>query len=815
MPTVGVKRDELFAALGQTYTDEEFDVLCFEFGIELDDVTSEKQLKQRETKGQLKDHSAHSDAVLYKIDVPANRYDLLCVEGIARALRIFLEKERPPVYRLAPRANGALHLTVKADTKLVRPYVVSAVLRDVQFTQERYDSFIDLQDKLHQNICRRRTLVAIGTHDLDTIQGPFTYNALPPKEIKFIPLSQDREFDAKELLDFYRTNPEVKHIKPYTDIIYDSPVYPVIMDKNGVVLSLPPIINSEHSKISLDTKNVFFEITATDITKAKIVLNTMIAMFSEYCAKPFTVEPVQINYEDQTVYKNELTPDLNNRSVEVQIKNIQSMLFGKRDPIDLDVDRICKLCDKMQLDAKPSGNKNTIIAEVPITRSDILHPVDVIEDIGIAYGFNNIPLTVPQTQTIGMAQPLNKLSDLLRDEISRAGYIELLTHGLCSHKENFEYLNRADDGHTAVVLSNPATVEFEVVRTSMLPGVLKTIQNNKAMSIKEGLKLFEVSDVVVIDDDTETGAKNIRRICAAYTGPTDGFEIIHGLVDRIMQLMGIPSELEMPAGTKEFYTVAPAEERTYFPGRCAYLMLQKEDAKPQRLGAFGVLNPVVLKNFDLLNPTSVLEIDLEPLANLLGELIEDTFLRTKTSKLYFIAIVLITMDGNKLDRELLSLADTISISNPITFGQKTTWRTSLKNAELVAKQEYHIAESLPPKFVLTESQNAKKANATNPKIINDDGSIIARNVDDDSIEVAIEVLPKRVSLAKRSHMDGILRGVPGGSMQISTTQQRAFVYDSEMNTMNCGKDTSHHRKRDAYSDYVEARARFSKMHSVK
>ncbi|CAI5726480.1 unnamed protein product [Hyaloperonospora brassicae] len=613
MPTVGVKRDELFAAMGQTFTDEEFDVLCFEFGIELDDITSEKQLKQREQQGQDKDYSAHSDAVLYKIDVPANRYDLLCVEGIARALRIFMEKERPPVFSLTPRAAGAHEVVVKSSTKLVRPFVVSAVLRDVQFTQERYTSFIDLQDKLHQNICRRRTLVAIGTHDLDTIEGPFTYNALPPNEIKFRPLAQSKDFEAKELLDFYRTDPDVKHMKPYTDIIYDSPVYPVIMDKNGVVLSLPPIINGDHSKISLRTKNVFIECTATDITKANVVLNTMVAMFSEYCATPFTVEPVRVIYEDESVNASSLTPDLSKRSVEVQVKDVYSMLFGKSEPLSLDVDRICKLCDKMQLDTKPSDNGKSVTVEVPITRSDILHPVDVIEDIGIAYGFNNIPLTIPQTQTIGMAQPLNKLGDLLRDEISRAGYIELLTHGLCSHKENFEYLNREDDGHSAVVLSNPATIEFEVVRTSMLPGMLKTLQNNKAMSIKEGLKLFEVSDVVVIDDDTDVGAKNVRRICAAYTGLTDGFEVIHGLVDRIMQLMGIPSALEMPVGTKEYYTITPADERTYFPGRCAYVMVQKQDAEPLRLGVFGVLHPVVLKNYDLLNPTSVVEMDLEPL----------------------------------------------------------------------------------------------------------------------------------------------------------------------------------------------------------
>lgn len=616
MPTVGVKRDELFAAMGQSFTDDEFDHLCFEFGIELDDITSERALKQRE-QGKTDKTEALSDAVLYKIDVPANRYDLLCVEGIARALRIFLQKESPPKYELVPRAGGAAphQITVKPNTKLIRPFVVSAILRDVQFTPERYDSFIDLQDKLHQNICRRRTLVAIGTHDLDTIQGPFTYNALAPQDITFVPLSQTRAFQAKELLDFYRTHVEVKHLKPYTDIIYDSPVYPVITDANGVVLSLPPIINGEHSKITLQTTNVFIECTATDITKAHIVLNTMIAMFSEYCATPFTVEPVDIVYESDAS-PSEQTPDLRNRSVEVNVKDIYSMLFGKREPVHLDVDRICQLCDKMQLAATPTADRQRIVVAVPPTRSDILHAVDVIEDVGIAYGFNNIPLTIPSTMTIGGAQPLNKLGDLLRDEISRAGYIELLTHGLCAHDENFKFLNRVDDGNSAVVLANPATVEFEVVRTSMIPGVLKTIQNNKSMSVKDGLKLFEISDVVLLDKDSDVGACNVRRICASYTGHTDGFEVIHGLVDRIFQLLGIRCLLEDAATVKalpEYYAIEPSTEPTFFEGRSAAIMLYRKDQTPIKLGAFGVLHPKVLRNFELLTPTSLVEMDLEPL----------------------------------------------------------------------------------------------------------------------------------------------------------------------------------------------------------
>lgn len=135
------------------------------------------------------------------------------------------------------------------------------------------------------NICRKRTLVAIGTHDLDTLQGPFTYEALAPKDIQFVPLNQEKNMNAEELMTFYEAD---KHLGKFLPIIRSSPVYPVIYDSNRQVLSLPPVINSNHSKITLDTKNVFIECTATDLTKGKIVLNTMVAMFSEYCAEPFT-----------------------------------------------------------------------------------------------------------------------------------------------------------------------------------------------------------------------------------------------------------------------------------------------------------------------------------------------------------------------------------------------------------------------------------------------------------------------------------------------------------------------------------------------
>lgn len=635
MPTVSVEKDILFAHLGRTYTDEAFDELCFEFGVELDEITSEREEAQKSSTVKLskKEIEALSDQVIYKIDVPANRYDLLCVEGLSRAVRIFLGDQDAPEYKFAQEEPAAKMTVKKANADTIRPYVVCAILKDITFDEQRYNSFIELQDQLHRNLCRQRTLVAIGTHDLDSVEGPFMYDARPGTDIEFIPLTpDDRSFNAKSLLEFYETDATAKHLKPYVPIIKDSPLYPVVLDSKERVLSLPPIINGSHSKITLNTKNVFIECTATDLTKANIVLDTVVTMFSEYCATPFTTLPVEVQYEDASgkVVDSYITPSLSNRREKARVDFCNSLIG-----INITAGEMQTLCNKVQLGpAKLLENDQILEVTVPPTRSDILHPVDIAEDIGIAFGYNNIVKRVPATNTVGGEFPLNQLGDLLREEIGRAGYIEVLTHGLCSIHDNFTALQRPVLEDFAVSLSNPANVEYQVVRTTLLPGLLKTLQHNKASSFGSGFKLFEISDVVVIDKEhvvTETivGAKNVRKLAAVYAGPTSGFEIIHGLVDRIMTLTEVAPEPTYVGNSNKrqeqlrisregwFYTIAelPSDAHEYgmfFPGRSAEVLLTKPgQAEKIRLGTFGILHPNVLANFDIVNPSSVMELDLE------------------------------------------------------------------------------------------------------------------------------------------------------------------------------------------------------------
>uniref|UniRef100_A0A8C3T8L1 Phenylalanine--tRNA ligase beta subunit n=1 Tax=Chelydra serpentina TaxID=8475 RepID=A0A8C3T8L1_CHESE len=560
MPTVSVKQELLFQALGRRYTDEEFDELCFEFGLELDEITSEKDIISKE-QGDGKAEGA-SDIILYKIDVPANRYDLLCLEGLVRGLQVFKERIKAPRYKRIMPANGDVQrLIITEETAQVRPHAVAAVLRNITFSKDRYDSFIDLQEKLHQNICRKRALVAIGTHDLDTISGPFTYTARPPSEIRFKPLNQSKEYTASEILDLYRTDSQLKH---YLHIIENKPLYPVIYDSNGVVLSMPPIINGDHTKISINTRNVFVECTATDITKAKIVLDILVTMFSEYCEKQFIP----------------------------QILTLMSCF--SETPSSL-----AKLLTRMCLKSHVTGNGNNIEIEIPPTRADIIHACDIIEDAAIAYGYNNIQMTIPKTYTIANQFPLNKLTELLRQDLAAAGFTEALTFALCSQEDIADKLGVDICSTKAVHIANPKTAEFQVARTSLLPGLLKTIAANKKMPLP--LKLFEISDIVVKDSTKDVGARNQRNLCAIYYNKNPGFEFIHGLLDRVMQLLSVPPSKESG------YLIKAAEDSAFFPGRCAEIL-----AKGQSIGKLGVLHPDVITKFELTMPCSALEIKIEP-----------------------------------------------------------------------------------------------------------------------------------------------------------------------------------------------------------
>ena len=267
-----------------------------------------------------------------------------------------------------------------------------------------------------------------------------------------------------------------------------------------------------------------------DKTKVEIVNHMLVAMFSQYCQEPYTVEPVKIISPHNNESRE--TPNLTPREAQAEVRYLNDCCG-----LNLSATDMCPLLKRMAYNAKPSRTSQDLLdISIPITRADVLHQADIMEDLAIAYGFNRLPRHYPNKSALVAAPlPINRLADIIRLEAAMAGWMEVLPLILCSHDENFSWLRRQDDGKTVVKLQNPKSAEYQVVRTSLLPGLLKTLRENKHHALP--LKIFEVSDVVLKDESKERKARNERRFAAAWLGKSSGFEMVHGLLDRVMTML--------------------------------------------------------------------------------------------------------------------------------------------------------------------------------------------------------------------------------------------------------------------------------------
>ena len=566
MPVVSVHPSRLFELMGVSpMSQEEVRVLLLNFGLELDEVIDEVVDGQKVTS--------------YKIDVPANRPDLLSVESIAIALKVYLGGEHPNYQIIKPQ----LTMNVDSSVDSVRPIVVCAVLRNITFCKESYESFIDYQDKLHHNLCRRRVLASIGTHDLAKCKPPFTYTAEKPEDIIFVPLMGGPEVNGRQLFENLSKH---QQLSKYLGIIEDKPLWPVVRDSEKHVLSLPPIINSELTKITLDTKDVFIETTALDLTRAMNALVVLCSAFSLYSTTPFQVEQVNVVKNGKT----HVTPNFDTVDFIVDMDYIKTVTS-----IDsLTAEKVKELLSKMSLSVSTSDNK-TLKVTCPATRSDILHPCDIAEDVAIAYGYNRI--FKEKRSVIPSGRPLvrSEYIDRLSKEVSACKWIGICPFSLVSKAECYDMLLLPEEPHIEFV--NSTTKSLEMPRTTLLPNLLGTAHNIfNQPNIKKvlPLRLFLVDDVILLDEKAETKTRNETRFAAMIADTKSRFDKVHGLLDRFFVLNGCKAE-DVKLEAQDVPTCIKGQ-------RAAVLYKNKQ------IGWIGVIHPQVLINFGLTTPVVAFEI---------------------------------------------------------------------------------------------------------------------------------------------------------------------------------------------------------------
>ncbi|GAB7019137.1 phenylalanine--tRNA ligase subunit beta [Halostagnicola bangensis] len=548
----------------------------------------------------------------FELEFAPDRLDRLSVEGVARSLRYQYGDDRG-VY--VPNTNSA-EWTITVDEAVAeeRPYVTGAVVRGVNLDEDALDSLIQLQEKLHATMGRKRAKGAIGIHDLTMLKGSSVgdadssvrYTGVAPEEDSFVPLDADREMTPADVLEEHPTG------ETYADLVRDTDRYPAIYDELGL-FSFPPVINGRRTEVTTGSRNLFVELTGTD----QWTIDKMCAIICyALSARGGTIEEVTVEYPDHDLIR----PDISTETKTVAHERIETILG-----IDLDPEEVIDLAERAGLEAETAeadGGRSVERAErddhdredlvyeitIPPYRVDVLHPMDLIDDLGRAYGFNELEPRYPDVGTVGGRHERSRLEDATRRNLVGLGFEDLLNFHMINEEENFDRMvlpaDGADgeraEGEAVYGAGEPATIkepyseDYTMLRTWVLPSLVMVLERNTHRAYPQDLA--EIGFAAEVDESENTGVTERRSVGAVLARHDAAYEDAKG---RLQTLVGdFGGKLETP----------PTEHPSFIDGRTAAVVIDGEE-----VGVIGELHPKVLVEHDLEVPVAAFEFDLEAL----------------------------------------------------------------------------------------------------------------------------------------------------------------------------------------------------------
>jgi len=497
-----------------------------------------------------------------------NRPDLYSVEGVARAMKAFLGL-RPglPKYEVN---DSNIDLELDESVTPIRPFVVCGIVRDVHLSGAGVKSMMDMQEKLHVTVGRQRRKVSVGIHDLDRVKPPFVYKAVEPESVSFVPLASGEKMDLRQILQ--------RHEKglAYTSILDGMDRYPVILDREGSVLSFPPIINGVLTQVTEGTKNIFLDVTGTDYTAVNLTLNIISTALAERGCR---LESVVLRYPRRAPFRTPSLPS-KKRALEPSFAN---RLLGTELAVNDMVDALRRMMYDVQL------VDSRLEVSIPAFRSDVLHEVDLVEDIAIGHGFRNLSGELPRAMTFGRELAQGFRAERARQALIGLGFNEMMSFCLTSPAKQFSAMN--EKSGEASEVQDPVTEDQSILRTSIAPSLLELLRINKHHDLPQ--RLFEVGEVVV-------GHQNRRRLAAVFIHPRANFTEAKALAEAVLRELGSDGK----------YIIKPSDRPGFIKGRCASIVLTESSTT---VGWFGEYHPQVLVNYELGHPAGGVELELDEL----------------------------------------------------------------------------------------------------------------------------------------------------------------------------------------------------------
>ncbi len=508
-----------------------------------------------------------------KVEFFPNRPDQLSVEGVARNLKGFLDIETGmPEYKVK---DSGLKVFVDEEIENIRPYISFALIKNIKFNEKKLKQVMEFQEDLHWVIGRDRKKVAIGIHNLDVIEGSFYYKAMKGDEIKFKPLDANEEMDLNEILENHPKG------KDYAHLLLNSDKCPVILDKNDNVLSMPPIINGELTKLTENTKNILVDVTGTDEKYVNYALNIICASFGEVGGE---IESLEIVYPNKTTVTPNFTPKTKKLHVDATCKNTG---------LQLTAEEIKKLILKARMNAEILSD-NELKVTIPAYRIDILHEYDLIENVAVEYGFKNINPELPQIMTVAKTDNWNTVDNLIRDVLVGLSFQEIMSLMLTNEEKHYNALNLPEEERVQV--EQPISQDRTMIRQSLINGLLEFLEDNKHEELPQ--KIFEIGDVLYISEHAETKIKKKKKVAGAIIHSTANFTEIKSTVAALLNNLGYSME------------ISPIDHPSFIKGRCAKVDSQLNDETNKISGFFGEISPEVITNFNLEYPVIMFELEV-------------------------------------------------------------------------------------------------------------------------------------------------------------------------------------------------------------
>jgi phenylalanyl-tRNA synthetase beta chain len=498
------------------------------------------------------------------LEIFPNRPDMLSYQGFKRSFLSFLEKKKGLKQYTLNSPKKEYRVNIDSSVKNIRPYTACAIVKGLKFDDEKIKEIVEIQEKLHLTIGRKRKKLAIGIYPLEKIKLPITYKALEPDKIKFTPLESPREMSGLEILQKHPTG------KEYAPLLSGKAKFPIFVDSNKEILSMPPIINSKLTgKIDKRTRDVFVECSGDKLEILKKCLNIIVTALADMGGK---IYQMKLNYGK--------TPDLKPEKMKISLENTNKLLG-----LNLTEKQLKQYLEKM------GHNYNNEQVEIPSWRVDVLHEVDLIEDVAIGYGYENFIPEIPEISTIGNENPKETLNRKISQILAGLEMQEVSNFHLTTKESQFKKMGISEKQEKAIIEVENSKTDYNILRKNLRHYLLKNFAENVDSEYPQ--KIFEIGKVFDLNEKTGK-ITEIERLAIAIT--PGNYTKVKQILEYLSKSIGIEFKFEEPDKKKTIL----------IEGRVAQIKFNKET-----IGYMGELHPKIIKNWKLKMPVALLEINLK------------------------------------------------------------------------------------------------------------------------------------------------------------------------------------------------------------